>query len=121
MSTKLQVGKEHATKLCDQLRDQIVVQYEVKKGNLLDKKDRGLVTQKMKGLLTNITELQQKYIELPEYKKNSCLTVNQAVPKLKIDDKKDEALSDAKQEQIRLNNRKRRRFKNSFFYADNLV
>jgi len=44
MSTKLQVGKEHATKLCDQLRDQIVVQYEVKKGNLLDKKDRGLVT-----------------------------------------------------------------------------
>ena len=76
----------------------------------------------MKNLLTSITELQQKYIELPEYKKNSCITVNQAVPKLKIAEKNDdEGLSDAKQEQIRLNNRKRRRFKNSFFYADNLV
>lgn len=57
------------------------------------------MTQKMKGLLGSIVELQQKYVELSEFKKSSCLTVNQAVPKLKItSNEHDEGLSEAKQE-----------------------
>ena len=68
-------------------------------------------------------ELQQKYVELTDFKKNSCLTVNQAVPKLKFKatDENEEDLSDAKLEQIKLHERRKRRFKHSFFYADNLV
>lgn len=76
----------------------------------------------MRGLLSSIVELQQKYVELSEFKKCSCLTVNQAVPKLKVTStEQEEGLSEAKQEQIKLYHRKKRRFKNSFFYADNLV
>ena len=76
----------------------------------------------MKGILSAVVELQQKYVELAEFKKNSCVTVNQAVPKPKIaSNEHDEGPSEAKQEQIKLYHRKKRRFKNSFFYADNLV
>lgn len=51
----------------------------------------------MKGILSAVVELQQKYVELAEFKKNSCVTVNQAVPKLKIAaSEHDEGLSEAK-------------------------
>ena len=51
----------------------------------------------MKGILSAVVELQQKYVELAEFKKNSCVTVNQAVPKLKIaSNEHDEGLSEAK-------------------------
>ena len=77
----------------------------------------------MKGFLSAIVELQQKYVELGDFKKNSCLTVNQAVPKLKFNVavENEEDLSEAKQEQLKLHERRKRRFKHSFFYADNLV
>lgn len=55
----------------------------------------------MKGLLSAIVELQQKYVDLPEFKKNSCLQISQAVPKLKAmasSNEHEEGLSEAKQE-----------------------
>ena len=80
-------------------------------------------TAKMKGYLNAIVELQQKYVELTDFKKSSCITVNQAVPKLKCNTavENEEDLSDSKLEQIKLHERRKRRFKHSFFYADNLV
>lgn len=122
MSTKLTVSLAQSRKLCENLQHCDVHHQQLKKQNFLDKKERAHVTQKMKGLLASIAELQQKYVELPEFKKSSCVTVAQAVPKLKITaNEHDEGLSEAKQEQIKLYHRKRRRFRNSFFYADNLV
>jgi hypothetical protein len=122
MSTKLTVSLAQSRKLCDDLQLCEVFEQPVKKQNFLDKKERTNATQKMKGLLSSIVELQQKYVDLSEFKKNSCLTVSQAVPKLKIStNEHEEGLSEAKQEQIKLYHRKRRRFKHSFFYADNLV
>lgn len=58
----------------------------------------------MKGMLQSIVELQQKYVDLGEFKKNSCQTVNQAVPKLKftVSNANEETLSEAKLEQIKL-------------------
>ena len=50
----------------------------------MDKKERHNATAKMKGWLGSIVELQQKYVELADFRKNSCMTVNQAVPKLKF-------------------------------------
>ena len=53
----------------------------------------------MKGMLSSVVELQQKYVDLAEFKKYSCLTVNQAVPKLKFNvDDNEEGLSDQKLE-----------------------
>lgn len=99
MSTKLTVSLAQSRKLCEDLQHCDVRKLQVKKANFLDKKERVNVTQKMKGLLSSIVELQQKYVELPEFKKNSCLSVSQAVPKLKItSNEHDEGLSEAKQE-----------------------
>ena len=69
-----------------------------------------------------VYELSHKYIELPEYKKHSCVNINTFVPLLKVSKaEEEEGLSDQKLEQIKINKRKRRRYTNSFFNADNLV
>lgn len=76
----------------------------------------------MKNLLNQILELQSKYVELPEYKKNSCLPIKQLLPKLKISKEEvEDGLSDHKQELIRNRKKKKRKFKNSFFHAENMV
>ena len=98
-STKLTVSLAQSRKLCRDLEFCDVHHQQVKKQSFLDKKERANATQKMKGLLAAVAELQQKYVELSEFKKNSCLTVNQAVPKLKItSNEHEEGLSEAKQE-----------------------
>ena len=69
-----------------------------------------------------VYDLSNKYIELPEYKKNSCININTLVPLIKVSKtEEEEGLSDQKLDQIKINKRKRRRFTNSFVNADNLV
>jgi hypothetical protein len=69
-----------------------------------------------------VVELSNKYVELSEFKKFSCLNIDTAVPLIKVSaEDEDDGLSEAKLEQIKLNKRKRRRYKNSFFNADNLI
>ena len=76
----------------------------------------------MKNLLNSVINLQTKYIELPDYKKFSCVNIDVLVPEVKLTSTEvEEGASDSKLEQIRLNKRKRRRFKNSFFNAQNLI
>jgi hypothetical protein len=57
---------------------------------------------------------------LAEFKKTSCINIDLYIPIVKVDED-DEALSDAKLDQIKMNKRKRRRYMNSFYNADNLV
>ena len=54
--------------------------------------------QKMRGFLNTIIELQSKYIELPEYKKNSCFNIDFAIPVPKFSKENQENLSEAKLE-----------------------
>ena len=76
----------------------------------------------MKQKLQDVVELSNKYVELPEFKKFSCLNIDSYVPLIKVSaDDEEDGLSDTKLEQIKMNKRKRRRYKNSFFNADNLV
>lgn len=78
----------------------------------------------MRNIFNAVVDLQQKYVELTEYKKFSCQDVNIAVPELKINkyaEDSDNELSDTKLEQIKMNKRKRRKYKNGFFYGPNLI
>jgi len=62
--------------------------------------------------------LQSKYVDLGEFKKNSCINIDKAVPEIKTSaEEEEEGLSEAKLEQIKINKRKRRRYKNSFLNA----
>jgi hypothetical protein len=59
---------------------------------------------------------------LPEYKKYSCININACIPLIKVSKaEEEEGLSEAKLEAIKINKRKRRRYANSFFNADNLI
>lgn len=40
--------------------------------------------QKMKTSLQAVMDLQQKYVELPEYKKYSCINIDVLVPEIKV-------------------------------------
>jgi hypothetical protein len=76
--------------------------------------------------MQSVIELQSKYVELPEYKKISCIEIDKLVPKLKLekakdDDEEEEDISEAKKEALKINRRKRRRYKNSFINHNNLV
>lgn len=67
-------------------------------------------------------ELSNKYIELPEYKKYSCININACIPLIKVSKaEEEEGLSDQKLDAMKINKRKRRRYTNSFFNADNLI
>jgi hypothetical protein len=74
----------------------------------------------MKARLQEVAELSNKYVDLQEFKKNSCINIDLYVPIIKIDEDNDE-LSETKLDQIKMNKRKRRRYMNSFYNADNLV
>lgn len=70
--------------------------------------------------LQEVSELSNKYVDLQEFKKSSCINIDLYVPILKLDED-DEGLTDTQLDQIKMNKRKRRRYMNSFFNADNLV
>jgi hypothetical protein len=74
----------------------------------------------MKSRLQEVAELSNKYVDLAEFKKCSCINIDLYVPKINIDED-DEGLSESKQDQIKMNKRKRRRYFNSFYNSDNLV
>ena len=57
---------------------------------------------------------------MPEFKKHACVNIDQAIPKIKTKDESED-ISDHLADKIRLNKRKRRRFKRSFYYAKNLI
>ena len=67
-------------------------------------------------------DLSQKYVELPEFKKSSCINIDHVVPEIRMT--KDELMdgpSESRAEVIKINKRKRRRYKNSFLNAKNLI
>ena len=76
----------------------------------------------MRGLLNSVLDLSQKYVDLTEYKKGSCINIEKTVPEVKVsEEEEEEGLSDAKLDQIKISKRRRRRYKNSFVNAKNLV
>ena len=76
---------------------------------------------KMKNLLASVVDLQTKYIDLGEFKKNSCVPIDVAVPPVKISKAENaEELSESKQDQLRICKKKRRRFTHSFYCHDNV-
>ena len=74
----------------------------------------------MKTKLQEVAELSNKYVDLTEFKKNSCINIDLYIPIIKADED-DDGLSEAKLDQIKMNKRKRRRYMMSFFCSDNLV
>ena len=122
MSTKLTVSMAQCKKLCEQVVQQELLVAKVKRSNFLEKQGRNFCMQKMKANLQAVMDLQQKYVELPEYKKFSCINIDAVVPEIKVSQsEEEEGLSDAKYEQLKINRRKRRRYKNSFLNPNNLV
>jgi hypothetical protein len=76
----------------------------------------------MKGLLVAVSELTAKYVDLSDYRKYSCINIDKAVPDIKLtQEEEEEGVSDARAEQIKMNKRKKRRYKNSFLNNDNLI
>lgn len=76
----------------------------------------------MKTLLLSVVDLQQRYVELAEYKKSSCLPVEKLVPDLKnITSEDEETLTEAQLEQLKIHQRKKRRYKHSFINQYNLI
>jgi hypothetical protein len=75
----------------------------------------------MRGHLASIIELQTKYVDLQDFKKNSCLNIDIAIPVPKFSKENYENLSEAKIEQLKIFKKKRMRFQNSFMNADNLI
>ena len=99
MSTKLTVSLANSRKLCEDLRAEYVFDGSVRRDHFLERQPRVMINGKMKSMLNAVVELQSKYIDLPEFKKNSCLTVDQAVPKIKMSASiAEEDLSDSKAE-----------------------
>jgi hypothetical protein len=92
----------------------------IKRGNVLEKNQRTLATQKMKNKLQEVAELSNKYVDLVEFKKSSCINIDACIPIIKADEDNDD-LSEAKLDQIKMNKRKRRRYMMSFYCSDNLV
>lgn len=74
----------------------------------------------MKNKLQEVAELSNKYVDLTEFKKNSCINIDACIPVIKADED-DDGLSDARLDQIKMNKRKRRRYMMSFYCSDNLV
>jgi hypothetical protein len=85
----------------------------------LDKVNHTKCVSKLKGWLTTVTDLQSKYVELPDFKKVSCLNIDKYMPELVEEDP--EQLTETKLEQIKINRRKRRKLKHSFINKHNLV
>ena len=62
----------------------------------MDKNLRAACIQKMKDSVQRITELQNKYVDLNEFKKSSCVPVDTAIPPLKIAKDDQDELSETK-------------------------
>lgn len=120
MSTKLTVSLQNSHKVCRQIQEQEIFQGMIKRANVLEKNQRTLATQKMKNKLLEVAELSNKYVDLVEFKKSSCINIDACIPIIKADEDNDD-LSEAKLDQIKMNKRKRRRYMMSFYYSDNLV
>lgn len=86
MSIKLPVSKAYSNDLCCQLEEQELHKALVRKSNFLDKANHTKCLSKLKGWLSTVTDLQSKYVELPEFKKVSCLNIDQCIPELEFDD-----------------------------------
>lgn len=93
MSTKLTVTLQNSKKICDQISEQELLLAKLKRVNILDKQHRSLATQKMKSKLQEVAELSNKYVDLQEFKKSSCINIDLYVPILKLDED-DEGLSE---------------------------
>ena len=83
MSAKLSVNMANSRKLCEDLQNEFVFNNRVKRENFLEKQPRNQTVNKMKQVLNNVAELTSKYVELSDFKKYSCLSIEQAVPKIK--------------------------------------
>ena len=122
MSTKLTVSLAQRNKYCDLLAETDIGHSKIRRCNFLEKQQRANCYSRMKGTLNAVVELQAKYVSLAEYKKHSCINIDKLVPEIKFKkptsaESEEEDISEKKEEQIKINKRKRRRYKNSFFNA----
>ena len=83
MSAKLSVNMANSRKLCEDLQNEYIFNNRVKREFFLEKQPRNQTVNKMKQILANVAELTSKYVELSDFKKYSCLSIEQAVPKIK--------------------------------------
>tara|TARA_B110000285_G_C15057616_1_gene580507 strand:+ start:228 stop:1040 length:813 start_codon:yes stop_codon:yes gene_type:complete len=84
MSTKLTVSLAMSAKLCSQLRESSIFEHKIKRNHVLEKQSRASVNIKMKQKLQDVIELQNKYVDLSEFKKFSCINIDTLVPLVKV-------------------------------------
>lgn len=161
MSTKLPTSNAAQAKVCEQLRNQPIFTEQIRRCAILDRPARANVHKRMRESLQAVTELQNKYVDMNEFKRTCCLDIDKAFPLIKSTNmssaKKDtgptaaathgpgnskkDVLSgeeahhldnqseeddnigeedEQRQAMINVNQRKRRRLRNSFFSAENL-
>lgn len=76
----------------------------------------------MKQYLQACQDLSTKYVDISDFKKSSCINIDHYIPELKMTkDEQIEGPSENRAELIKINKRKRRRYKNSFLNGKNLV
>lgn len=122
MSTKLTVSLANSRKICEQLVATEVSRGKIRRMNYLEKNIKNQCNQKMRQSMQACVDMSNKYVELTEFKKFSCINIDHAIPELKMTKEEEEdGPSDSKYEQLKINKRKRRRYKNSFLNANNLV
>mmetsp|Transcript_33642 Transcript_33642/g.51891 ORF Transcript_33642/g.51891 Transcript_33642/m.51891 type:complete len:121 (+) Transcript_33642:277-639(+) len=67
--------------LCGILQDQEVRRSKIRRASLLDKNNRATIVKKMKDSLQITLDLQNKYIDLPDYKRTACFNIEKVVYK----------------------------------------
>ena len=76
----------------------------------------------MRQCLQACADLSQKYVDLSDFKKNSCISIDHMIPEMKLTkDEQVDGPSENRAEMIKINKRKRRRYKNSFLNSKNLI
>ena len=88
MSTKLSTSAAAIQKATDALQNpnnhnSTIHVGKIKRTCVLDRAQRSIHLKKMKDNLQVVVDLQQKYVELNEFKRVSCVDVNIAIPEIK--------------------------------------
>ncbi len=88
MSAKASASSAAVNKVCDQLERLEIKRDKLKRCNFLDRHTRQNALKKMKEALQVAVDLQSKYVELPEFKRVSCIDIERAVPPIKSPEKR---------------------------------
>ena len=80
MSTKMGSSVTAQAKAVEALNKQPIFFDQIKRGFMLDRHNRNTAMKKMRDCLQTVIEMQNKYVDLADYKKYCCIDIEKAVP-----------------------------------------